>query len=97
MSDGAPPGADEVWGALTPERRVAVFEPGQLADAAVWHELAAWGQSPAGRFQLGFEVGDTSVLEPRVRPAAAGPASVGGREGRQSCVTRAVRSRSRLV
>lgn len=35
---------EELWGALAPELRVAVavFEPGQLADAAIRHEASAW-------------------------------------------------------
>jgi IMP cyclohydrolase len=35
---------EELWGALTPELRVAVavFEPGRLADAAIRHEVSAW-------------------------------------------------------
>ena len=35
---------EELWGALTPEFRVAVavFESGRLADAAIRHEVSAW-------------------------------------------------------
>ncbi|MGW2647127.1 hypothetical protein ACWC2T_19875 [Streptomyces sp. NPDC001393] len=34
---------EELWGALTPELRVAVavFEPGRLADAAIRHKASA--------------------------------------------------------